>query len=59
VTQKEVADLDKQIKALLKKYETGKNEAGTIDYGFTLALYPVIKGKRKIATKNIKKGSKK
>ncbi|UCC11649.1 MAG: helix-turn-helix transcriptional regulator [candidate division WOR-3 bacterium] len=59
VTQKDVAGLDQQIKALLKKSETGEHEAGAVDYGYTLALYPVRKSKRRISIKNIKKGRKK
>ncbi len=59
VTQKDVVGLNKQIKALLKKFETGKHDVGAVDYGFTLALYPVKNRKQRISTKNIKKGRKK
>jgi DNA-binding transcriptional ArsR family regulator len=60
VTQAEIAGLDEEIRALLKKLETGKHKPGALDYGFTLALYPVRKRKRRSrTTKNIEKRRKK
>lgn len=46
LTPAEIAVLDKKIKALLKEFESGKRTPGTVEYGLTLALYPVTK-KRK------------
>ncbi len=54
VTQNDIVSLDKNIKALLKKFETKKHVPGTIDYGYTLALYPAGKRIRQNKTKSTK-----
>lgn len=43
VTPTQMAALDEKIKALLQKFETRKRTPGMVDYGFTLAMYPVKK----------------
>jgi len=59
MTQSDVSDFNKAIKALLKKYETKKRIPGAIDYGYTLALYPAGKRIRHSKTKDAKNRRKK
>lgn len=54
VTQRDIAGLNKQFKALLKKFDTKKETPGSTEYGFTLALYPASKKMRHSKTKDKK-----
>jgi len=54
LTPVQIAVLDKKIKALLKEFEAGKRTPGTVEYGLTLALYPVTSKRKQRKNKAVR-----